>query len=102
MGHRPLQAQKTSPQQGGTFSSKGTVDSFPNVEAYHYADSELTPTILFQHQFVSEEELTGGKVGFLPSTRGMMGIQRFNWEYGNDSKSSSMGGGGKSINLLLK
>lgn len=70
----------------GSFTSKGNINSFPNVEAYHFRDVNDPPDTLFRHRFVSQEELDADVTYFGTSTLGMLGVNQFEWDYSHKYK----------------
>jgi len=70
----------------GSYTSKGSIDAFPNVEAYYYQDIEASPETLFRHQFVSQEELLEGITKFKTSALGMYGLNQFDWDYSHKDR----------------
>ena len=70
----------------GSFTSKGNINSFPNVEAYHFRDINDPPDTLFRHRFVSQEELDADVTYFGTSTLGMLGVNQFEWDYSHKYK----------------
>jgi RHS repeat-associated protein len=52
------------PNASGSFDTIGSVEAFPNLEAYHWSNGELVSPALFQLQNFSQEELTTGRARF--------------------------------------
>lgn len=48
------------PNEYGSFNTTGTVNAFPNLEAYHWQDGELQNNYLFRVQSFSAEERQNG------------------------------------------
>jgi len=52
------------PNASGSYDSLGSVEEFPNLEAYHWQEGKLVSPYLFRLQNFSEQELKTGRASF--------------------------------------